>query len=116
MDSLHQKIGILGAGQMGAGIAQTAAQVGFKVTLADRDLETAKQGKESISRQLRRQVEKGKLTESEQEQILDRIQLAHDLKGLNQSDLVIEAVTEKPDLKFEIFRQLDDACPPHTLL
>lgn len=116
MDSIHQKIGILGAGQMGAGIAQTAAQSGFKVTLADRDLETATRGKESISRQLRKQVEKGKLTESEQKQILDRIQLAQNLKGLNQCDLVIEAVTEKPDLKFEIFRQLDDACPSHTLL
>lgn len=112
-----QRMGVLGAGQMGAGIAQTAAQFGFEVLLADLNFESAEKAKAKIGSHLKKQAEKGKLTETEVKQILERIHPApKGMKDLAQCDFVVEAVTEKPDLKFQIFRQLDEICPPNALL
>ncbi len=111
-----KKIGVLGAGQMGAGIAQTAAMVGFDVLLADRDLATAEKGKSKIASQLAKQVEKGKLSEADSKKILDLIIPVDGLVGLKASDFAIEAVTENPTLKFQLFKQLDEACQPQTIL
>jgi 3-hydroxybutyryl-CoA dehydrogenase len=111
-----QKIGVLGSGQMGGGIAQTAAQAGYEVLLADISVEAAEKGKGKIAAQLKKLVEKGKMTEGETQALLSRVRPIGKLSDLGSADLVVEAVTEKPDLKFQIFRQLDEACSKHTLL
>ncbi len=110
------RLGILGAGQMGAGIAQTAAQFGFEVLLADQSLEQSEKGKSKIAAQLKKQVEKGKLSDSESQKILSAIRPVSTLKDLGQASFVIEAATENPELKYKLFRNLDEACPPETLL
>jgi 3-hydroxybutyryl-CoA dehydrogenase len=116
MSHLIQTVGVLGAGQMGAGIAQVSAQSGFKTLLADRDLSTAQKGKAKIESILRKQVEKGKLSEAEMTSTLDRISAVDGIPGLKSADLVIEAVTENPEIKFQLFKQLDSACDAKTIL
>ena len=111
-----QKVGVLGSGQMGGGIAQVAAQAGFDVYLADVNQAAAEKGKAKIAAQLKKAVEKGKMTEAESTSILERIRAVDGIAGLSQADLVVEAVSENPDLKFKIFRELDSACAPHTIL
>ena len=112
-----QRIGILGAGQMGAGIAQTAAQAGFDVYLADQNLAYVEKSKAKIGSLLKKLVEKGKLSESDEKQTLARIHPLQGIQDFNKNaDVVIEAVTEKPDLKFQLFRQLDEVSAPGTLL
>jgi len=116
MTTSIQTIGVLGAGQMGAGIAQTAAQSGFHVLLADQTKHFAEKGKSKIAAQLKKLVEKGKITESDQQRILAAIETIGAMEDLARAQLVVEAVTEKPDLKFQIFRQLDESCPAGTIL
>ena len=116
MSSEIHTIGILGAGQMGAGIAQTAAQAGFSVLLADQNNEFTAKAKEKISAQLKKQVEKGKITEAQQKTTLDHIRTVSSLEALAPAELVIEAVSENPDLKYKIFRNLDTICAPQALL
>ncbi|MFZ9595310.1 MAG: 3-hydroxyacyl-CoA dehydrogenase family protein [Bdellovibrionia bacterium] len=116
MSAQVNRIAVLGAGQMGAGIAQTAAQAGFDVDLADQTLAAAEKAKGKLSLQLKKLVEKGKLSESQMTQTLSLIRPVDGIQGLSQADLVIEAVTEKPELKFQIFKQLDQLCPPHVIL
>jgi 3-hydroxybutyryl-CoA dehydrogenase len=109
-------IGVLGAGQMGAGIAQTAAQYGFSVKLADRDQSLAEKGVSGIEKRLRRQEEKGKLESSERERILTGIQVVSGIEALDSVDLVIEAATEREAIKFELFKKLDEVCPEPAIL
>ncbi|MBC7693000.1 MAG: 3-hydroxybutyryl-CoA dehydrogenase [Methylotenera sp.] len=116
MTKEFKKIGILGSGQMGAGIAQVAAQSGFEVLLADRDQAVAESGKAKIASQLKKQIEKGKLNEAEMKKILDGITPVNGMAGLKDCEMVIEAVTEKPELKFQLFRQLDEVCAKDTIL
>jgi 3-hydroxybutyryl-CoA dehydrogenase len=111
-----KKIGVLGAGQMGAGIAQVAAQSGFAVLLADRDQATAEAGKEKLSAQLKKLVEKSKLTPDAAQRTLAAITPVDGIKDLGDVDMVIEAVTENPTLKFQLFKQLDEACKPGAIL
>ena len=111
-----QKIGVLGAGQMGIGIAQTAAQSGFQVLLADQNKDLAEKGKAKLSSQLKKLVEKGKMPDADASKILATIQTASGVQDLSTCDLVVEAATEKPDLKFQLFKQLDESCAPHALL
>src|SRR4051812_27149842 len=111
-----QVIGVLGSGQMGGGIAQTAAQAGFDVYLADQTQAVAEKGKGKIEAQLRKLVEKGKMTDAETKPILDRIRPVAGLQEFKSCHLVIEAVSENPSLKNQIFRQLDELCPKDTLL
>lgn len=110
------RIGVLGAGQMGAGIAQTAAQAGFQVDFADQSREFAEKGKAKIAAQLKKLVEKGKMSEGEVTKILDAINVVDGIQGLNKAQLVVEAATENPELKFKLFRQLDEICAPDALL
>ncbi|MGZ3687558.1 MAG: 3-hydroxyacyl-CoA dehydrogenase NAD-binding domain-containing protein, partial [Bdellovibrionota bacterium] len=84
--------------------------------LADQTREFAEKGKAKIAAQLKKLVEKGKIGEADQKRALDAIHPIGGLKDLAGAQLVIEAVTEKPELKFQIFRDLDAACPPETLL
>lgn len=109
-------VGVLGGGQMGAGIAQVLATVGFSVHFADLDLVHAEKAKAGIEKRLQRDVSKGRKTEVEKAEILARIQPVDGLKALNHVDFVIEAVTEKEDLKLALFRQLDEVCPDHAIL
>lgn len=109
-------IGVLGAGQMGAGIAQTAAQADFSVKLADRDLATAEQGKSKIGAQLKKLVEKGKMDAATVENILSKIQPVESSAQFKGCELVIEAATENPALKFKLFQDLDAVCDPNTIL
>jgi len=109
-------IGVLGAGQMGAGIAQTAAQADFSVKLADRDLATAEQGKSKIGAQLKKLVEKGKMDAATVEKILSKIQPVESTTQFKGCELVIEAATENPALKFKLFQDLDSVCDPNTIL
>ena len=116
MAKMIQKMGVLGSGQMGGGIAQTAAQSGFEVLLADRDLATAQGGKAKIASQLKKLVEKGKISDADMAKTLAAIVCVDGLQNLKPADMVIEAVSENPELKFKLFRQLDEACSPGTIL
>jgi 3-hydroxybutyryl-CoA dehydrogenase len=111
-----QRVGVLGAGQMGIGIAQTAAQSGVEVWLADQSLEFAEKGKAKISGFLKKLIEKGKLAETDQKRILDAIRPVKGSEDFSELPLVIEAVTENPDLKFSLFRKLDQVCKPGAVL
>jgi len=109
-------IGVLGAGQMGAGIAHVAAVKGFTVHLADLDIAAAEKGKAGIAKRLTREVSKGRMSEEEVSATLERLVPVDGLKGLNSVDFVVEAVTEREELKLALFKQLDEVCPAHAIL
>jgi 3-hydroxybutyryl-CoA dehydrogenase len=102
-----QKMGVMGAGQMGLGIAQTAAQCGFEVLLGDIALEQATQAKQRLGAQLLKLVEKGKMTASDREQVLARIRPVGSIAEMADCDLAVEAVSEKFELKASLFREFD---------
>lgn len=111
-----QKMGVLGAGQMGSGIAQTAAQSGIEVILCDMSRDFAEKAKAKLGAQLAKLVEKGKVSDFDRQKTLDLIHVGSGLKDFAQADLVVEAVSEKPELKFSIFKELDQICRPETIL
>ena len=114
--STIKSIGVLGAGQMGAGIAQVAASSGFKVLLADADIERAQIGRAGIAKRLARDVSKGRRTESEAEEVLGRVTPVAGLSAFDGVDVAIEAATEREALKLSLFSDLDRVCPPHAIL
>jgi 3-hydroxybutyryl-CoA dehydrogenase len=97
-----QKIGILGAGQMGAGIAQTGAQSGFQIFLADQNRDFAEKSRVKIGAQLKKQTEKGKITAEEELAAIERIKVVGSIQDFSQVDLVIESVSENPEIKYSI--------------
>lgn len=111
-----QKIYIVGAGQMGSGIAQTAIQAGYQVTIYDLEARLLEKAKESIAKRLARQVEKGKLSNEEKEITLARLTTSIDLNDAGDADLVIEAVVEDETVKGEIFKKLDGICKAEAVL
>jgi 3-hydroxybutyryl-CoA dehydrogenase len=111
-----QILGVVGAGQMGAGIAQVAASAGLTVFLNDREPRFIDKGMASIEKGLGRTVEKGLITREEQTQVIGRIRKAEGLQGLASCDLVVEAVSEDLDLKRSIFQELDRLCRPGVIL
>lgn len=110
-----QKVMVLGAGTMGAGIAQVVAQGGCQVILRDIKQEFVDRGLNTISKNLDRLVSKGKMAAEEKEAVLGRIMPALELSSGQDADLVIEAVIENMDLKKEVFGQLDEICSPATI-
>jgi len=96
-------IGVIGAGQMGAGIAQVSAQAGYRVFLADIDLARAQAGKDGIAKALAKQVEKGKLEQAALDDALTRIEPVADYAPMAAAGIVIEAATEREDIKKTIF-------------
>jgi 3-hydroxybutyryl-CoA dehydrogenase len=110
------KIGVLGAGTMGAGIAQVAAQAGFETLVYDVSQEFIDKGLGRIRGFLQRSRERGKLTPEQQSQIVARLSSSLKLDDFEGCGLIIEAVPEKLDLKREIFKKLDAICGPETLL
>lgn len=111
-----KEIGILGAGQMGSGIAQTAAQSGFQVLLIDANAASAEKAIERILAQLSKLVEKGKLTAADAKGAQANLRAASRISDLKSVDLVIEAVNEDFALKARIFRELDEVCKAATIL
>jgi len=108
-------IAVIGAGTMGSGIAQAAAQSGFNVVLEDVDERFVAAAFSQIRDRLEKRVGEVKLRNDEMQGILLRLRTAVGLGECRDADLVIEAVTEKEGLKKEIFRELDALCPPETI-
>ena len=114
---LHcRTLGIVGAGMMGSGIAQMAAQRGIDVVLLDRDAAAAERGKEAAQKRLARLVEQGRMEAGKAQALLARIRTTADYADLAASDVVIEAVFENRAIKADILRQLDAVLPAHCLV
>lgn len=109
-------VGVLGAGQMGGGIAQVAATAGYDVVLADASVALAEKGKAKIAAVLAKQVEKGKIAADVVEGIVARIKPAGGPQDFATCDLVVEAATENLELKLELFRKCDEAMKPGAIL
>jgi 3-hydroxybutyryl-CoA dehydrogenase len=113
--SINQ-IMVIGAGQMGSGIAQVCAMAGYNVILHDIKDEFVQKGIGNIQKNLNRQVEKGRMEESEKETILSRLTTSVSLENASKADLVIEAVVENMDVKTQLFKMLDQFAPDHAIL
>ena len=111
-----KKIMVLGAGQMGGGIAQVCAQAGYQVVLRDIKDEFIEKGMKVIEKNLARSVEKGRMTEEEKAAVLGRFTTTLTLEDGKDVDLVIEAILEDVKIKNETFAELDRICPPHAIL
>jgi 3-hydroxybutyryl-CoA dehydrogenase len=111
-----RRLTVVGAGQMGAGIAQVAAAAGIDVSLADVSLERATQAKQSVQKQLGRLVDKGKLARETVDALLARIEPCAAGTSYASADVAIEAATENRELKAKLFRELDAALRPGALL
>ncbi|MED3930468.1 3-hydroxybutyryl-CoA dehydrogenase [Priestia megaterium] len=107
---------VIGAGQMGAGIAQVFAASGYQVSLYDVDQKNTQKGIEGIDKRLKKQVGKGSLSAKEYEEIMERLHLANEITAAQKADLIVEAVVEKMEVKQAIFAELDSLAPSHTVL
>jgi 3-hydroxybutyryl-CoA dehydrogenase len=109
-------VAVVGAGTMGNGIAHVFAQHGWDTVLLDVSKDALERARTTIAANLDRQVKKGGLTAAQKEETLDRIRTETALAGAAKAELVVEAATENPDIKFKIFRDLDTIAPPSALL
>lgn len=109
-------VGVVGAGQMGAGIAQVFAAAGFNVVMQDIKQEFCDRGLKGITSSLEKAVAKGKLTEDERKNTIGRIKTTTKIEDLKSTDFVVEAATENVGLKLEIFKKLDEITSPNTIL
>jgi 3-hydroxybutyryl-CoA dehydrogenase len=108
--------GVVGAGQMGNGIAQVAAAAGLKVIMHDIAEQFIERGVKTITRNLQRAVDKGKLPPADMDATLARIRTTTELAAMKDADIVVEAATENEKIKLDIFAQLDGICPEHAIL
>lgn len=108
-------VGVIGAGQMGAGVAQVAAQAGVKVLLNDISQEYVARGRETVARNLDRMIQRGRFKVEERDNIMRRIDTTARLEDLRDTDFVIEAVVENEDAKIALFQKLDKVCPEHVI-
>jgi 3-hydroxybutyryl-CoA dehydrogenase len=111
-----QQIGVIGAGTMGNGIAHVFARSGYKVLLCDIEQRFLDRGLATIEKNLDREVAKNKISAADKTATLERIETAIDRARLSVCDFVIEAATEKLDIKTDIFRDLDRVCRPEVIL
>ncbi len=111
-----KKFGVIGSGQMGNGIAQVAAVSGLNVIMSDIKEEFCDNGVATISRNLDRMVKREKISDDDKKIILDRISTTTDLQDMESADFIVEAAVEREDLKFKIFEDLDEICPPEVIL
>jgi 3-hydroxybutyryl-CoA dehydrogenase len=109
-------LGVIGAGQMGNGIAQVAAMSGLDIIMNDIKQEFVERGLDNISKVLARSVKKAKMTAEEKDAVLARIKSSVDLKDMGSVDIVVEAATENELLKYQIFNDLDEICDPGVIL
>ncbi len=111
-----ETFGVVGAGQMGNGIAQVAAMSGLNVIMNDIKEEFVERGLATITKILARSVDKGKMTDDDKNAVLGRIKTSVDLKDMSTADFVVEAATENEALKFQIFKDLDEICNSGVIL
>ena len=109
-------IGVIGAGSMGNGIAQVAAQAGYQVIMRDIEDRFVQNGLKAIEKFLAKSVEKGKMAEGQKKEILGRIKGTTRMEELKDVDFVVEAVFEELSLKRDVFKQLDEVTRPHVIL
>lgn len=107
---------VIGAGQMGSGIAQVCAQAGYDVIVNDVKQESLDKGLATITKNLNRNVEKGRMTEEEKEATLNRLTWTQAIEDASSVDIVIEAAVENMDIKKSIFKTLDQHAPAHAIL
>jgi 3-hydroxybutyryl-CoA dehydrogenase len=110
-----EKLGVVGCGLMGSGIAQTAAQAGLQVTVREVSTELIDKGFANIDKSLARLVQRGTLSAADRDAARKRLRPTTKLEDLAGSDLIIEAITEQLEAKRELFRALDGFCPPQTI-
>ena len=110
------RLAVIGAGLMGSGIAQVAAQAGWRVTLRDLDEAATSRGLDGICRSLLKFASKGTISEADIDATLGRISTTTDLAAAAEADIVVEAVFERIDVKHEVFRALDKICKPDAVL
>ncbi len=115
MGTKIQKIGVIGAGQMGNGIAHVCAIAGKDVILSDISQEQLDKGLATVTKNLNRQANKGRITEDQAKEAIARIQLSTTYDPFAECDLVIEAASENEDVKKEIIKQVCAVIPPHTI-
>jgi 3-hydroxybutyryl-CoA dehydrogenase len=111
-----KKVGVVGCGQMGAGIAQVSAQAGYQAVVSEISDELLKKGMDSLTKILDRNVSSGKISQQDKDAILSRIKGTTSNTDFAECDLVIEAAVENMELKRKIFANLDRICPENTLL
>jgi 3-hydroxybutyryl-CoA dehydrogenase len=111
-----RKVAVIGAGTMGNGIVHLFAQNGYDVGMIDVRSEALETARSTIAANMDRQIRKGALSEEEKAAALARIQAADQLSAASAADLVIEAASENRDLKFQLFRELDEIAPAHAIL
>ncbi|HKS29493.1 MAG TPA: 3-hydroxybutyryl-CoA dehydrogenase [Pyrinomonadaceae bacterium] len=111
-----KKVGVLGCGLMGSGIAQTAATAGFDVVVREVSEELCERGFGGIDKSLARFAEKGSITAEQQKEIRGRLTGTTRLEDLSDCDIIIEAIIENLDIKRDTYRQLDEFCKPETIL
>ncbi len=116
MTNVIKKVGVVGAGQMGRGIAQVAAMSGYAVVLFDVNEEGLRFGVEFIQTQLTRGVEKEKWSQADADNAFKALTPVTDIQHLSDCDLLIEAATENKPIKFDIFKQLDQVAKPEAIL
>ena len=110
-----QKVGVVGCGLMGSGIAQVCAAAGFPTVVREVSAELVDKGRKGIEKNLNRLAEKGTITEAVKEEIRGRLKGTTSLEDLRNSDLIIEAIIEQLPAKRELFSALDKICPPSTI-
>lgn len=110
------KLGVLGAGAMGAGIAQVGAQAGLEVTLVDIDIKFVEKAVAGMKKNWDKSVAKGKLSEEDAQKYLDNIKLSSNNQDLKDCELVIEVIVENIDIKKAVFKELNDICSPDTVI
>jgi 3-hydroxybutyryl-CoA dehydrogenase len=108
-------VGVIGAGQMGAGIAQVTAQAGIPVLMHDVSPEACKRGFDGIRKNLDRMIQRGRFKPEERDRVLESIKTVTDIDAMKKADFVIEAVTENEDAKIAIFQKLDKVCDPDVI-
>ena len=113
---MSEKFGIIGAGTMGNGIAQTAAASGFDVVMCDIKDEFVKKGFSAIEKSLDRFVKKETMTEDQKREVLDKIKTTTNLEDLKDCTIVVEAATENFEVKKQLFEKLDEICGAETIL
>jgi len=110
-----KKVGIVGCGLMGSGVAEVCAKTGYKTIVREISEEALKKGESRILKSLDKAIEKGKATAEQKKQALDNLSFTTKLEDLKEVDLVIEAAIENMEEKKKVFKTLDGLCPPHTI-
>ena len=110
-----RKLGIIGAGQMGGGIGEVAAQSGLQVLIHDITEEMCTRGIENVGRDLDRMIKRGRFKPEDRERVMRRISTSTRLEDLGETDFIVEAVVENEEAKIALFKRLDKVCPPETI-